>query len=380
MKKKICRYFDSLLQRINRLYVAIIIIITTGIGLLVTSCFISDSDIRNIAVGLGTGIITSALVTLYIEIINSKIERKKVLKYKRMILNPLYRATKNSYTYIIQNINEYKVREGMKGYFFLPLENTEEISDFFKNIKEINIEAVEDREKKKRLENMVDVPLVFYSELLSQYKGIPFESLLLDNIISQEEYDKLKYFSIVNDCGRCLNSLNGGNLSEQERYYARTQIMHGIIVLMNRIMDIFDFFAQMSASENKWIEEKMDYLWYDEIYTKSDEYIEKYIQEMSERAEAEAEYYDEHPELLEYTEESDEEILYKKVNTAIWAGDSKTIKECFPEIDKDNKEIQSELTWSLAKDVMRDRELRNLYYEKYGVKYKVRKEKRRRKK
>ena len=32
---------------------------------------------------------------------------------------------------------------------------------------------------------------------------------------------------------------------------------------------------------------------------------------------------------------------------------------------------------SVAKDVMKNRELRELYFQKYGVKYKVRKEKRR---
>lgn len=34
------------------------------------------------------------------------------------------------------------------------------------------------------------------------------------------------------------------------------------------------------------------------------------------------------------------------------------------------------LTWKLAKDVMKDKQLRRMYYEKYGEKYKVKKEKR----
>ena len=38
--------------------------------------------------------------------------------------------------------------------------------------------------------------------------------------------------------------------------------------------------------------------------------------------------------------------------------------------------IQSMLTWKLAKDVMKDKQLRRMYYEKYGEKYKVKKEKR----
>ena len=50
-----------------------------------------------------------------------------------------------------------------------------------------------------------------------------------------------------------------------------------------------------------------------------------------------------------------------------------TIKKCFPQIDKNDKQIQAELTWIVAKDVMKNRELRELYFQKYGVKYKVRK-------
>lgn len=376
IKKKICGWFSKLLQKLNRLYIAIIIIITIGGGLMVASCWVSNTDLKNIAVGLGTGVVTSALVTLYIDIINNRIERKRVLRYKRMLLNPLFRATKNLYIHIAQNVNEYRVREGLKGYFLLPVEDTKEISDFLNNIKEIRIEAIEDEIKRKRLEKMVDVPLTFYSEMLSQYQGIPFESLLLDNIISQEEYDKMKYFSTVNECGRCLNSINSGNLSAQEIFYTKLQIMHGMVILMNRIMKIFDFVSDMAIAENKWITEQLDYLWYYEIYVNSDEYIEKQIEEM----ESKAAYYSEHPELSdEFGEylESEEEQLHRKINTAIWAGDVNTIKECFSQIDKNNKQIQSELTWSLAKDVMKDKELRKLYYEKYGVKYKVRKGKKR---
>ena len=74
-------------------------------------------------------------------------------------------------------------------------------------------------------------------------------------------------------------------------------------------------------------------------------------------------------------EETEEDELHRKINEAIWAGNVDVIKECFPKIDKNNKQIQSELTWNIAKDVMKDKELRKMYLEKYGVKYKMRKEK-----
>ena len=85
----------------------------------------------------------------------------------------------------------------------------------------------------------------------------------------------------------------------------------------------------------------------------------------------------EYPEAFEDMEESEEDKLFEKINEAIWAGDVETIKKCFPQIDKNDKQIQAELTWTVAKDVMKNRELREIYFQKYGVKYKVRKEKRR---
>ena len=85
----------------------------------------------------------------------------------------------------------------------------------------------------------------------------------------------------------------------------------------------------------------------------------------------------EYPEAFEDMEESEEDKLFEKINEAIWDGDVETIKKCFPQIDKNDKQIQAELTWTVAKDVMKNRELRELYFQKYGVKYKVRKEKRR---
>ena len=51
------------------LYVAIIILLVVAIGGLVVSCWMpkSQDDVKSIIVGLCTGIITSALVTVYIE-------------------------------------------------------------------------------------------------------------------------------------------------------------------------------------------------------------------------------------------------------------------------------------------------------------------------
>ena len=113
-------------EKRNWNYVAIIAIIFGGAVVVYTSCWINDSDRRNIAVGIGTGIITSALVTLYLEIINAQIERKKLQKYKKMIFSPLCDSVRKLYIHIILNIDEYRVREEKKTLFFIPMKETKD--------------------------------------------------------------------------------------------------------------------------------------------------------------------------------------------------------------------------------------------------------------
>ena len=141
----------KLAEGLNKLYIAIAIMILLGVGLLVFSFWLSDADMKNIAVGLGTGVVTSSLVTLYIEFINSQIQRKKVIKYKKMLLNPLFNAIKSLYVQAILSVNEYRVREEKGNYLLLPMDDTKELSDFFNEMKEIDIGSVGDEKDRERL-------------------------------------------------------------------------------------------------------------------------------------------------------------------------------------------------------------------------------------
>lgn len=238
-------------------------------------------------------------------------------------------------------------------------------------MKEIDFNSIDSKDRKK-YDTLVGISITYFTEIVTQYERLPFESLIIENIITQDEYDQLKHFTMVNECKRCINILNSTNLVEQEEYKITIRLIYVMFMFINRLIRIFDFMSTKIERENKWIKSHLHDIYFNEIYVFSDEYI----QQCEERAEAEAEYYAEHPELIEEQEESEEDRLHRKISNAIWEGDVETIKECFPKIDKDNKEIQSELTWRIAKDVMKDKKLRKLYYQKYGIKYKMRREKR----
>ena len=308
---------------------------------------------------------------MYLELINSRLEKRKVERYKRMLLNPLTEAVDKLYVHIALSINEYRVREEIGNSLLLPMNDTKEATEFFSKMQEIDVNGLDSKEKTK-YDDLVSIPLTYFTEVVTQYERLPFERLVIDNIITQNEYDQLEHFTLLNECKRCISSLNRMNLEEPEYFKTTIKLMKVMFMFINRLIRTFDFMSTKIGIENKWIKSHLDDIYYNEIYLFSDEYIQQY----QERAEAEAEYYAEHPELIAEQEESEEDRLHRKVNEAIWAGDVETIKECFPKIDKNNKQIQSELTWSVAKDVMKDKELRRLYYQKYGIKYKLRREKR----
>lgn len=354
----------------NWLYSAIVIMISIGVGILISSYWIKDNDLKNITVGLGTGVVTSALVSLYIDSINRKIEKKKLNKYKNMILNPLYNAVKSLYIHIVLNINEYRVREDISGYVLLPMEETNTLADFFNELKGYEIESLSD-EKWKKIADMLSISEVQCREVISQLRGLPLDSLLFENLISHEEYERLKKFDIINVCMGNLSKISENDLSVKEEYALRIQLIHGMMLQMNRILMVFPDMAKRINCENDWIKKNLDDIYIYEVYPTTEEYAVQ----MMERMEAEAEYYAEHPEAMEPVEETEEEILHRRINTAIWAGDRETIKQYFPEIDRNNKQIQAELTWSVAKSVMKDKELREMYYKKYGKRYKLRKDK-----
>ena len=52
--------------------------------------------------------------------------------------------------------------------------------------------------EKKKLNNMCCIPEVFYKEFISQFEGLPLDSLLYENLISCKVYEKLKRFNMVN--------------------------------------------------------------------------------------------------------------------------------------------------------------------------------------
>mgnify|MGYP000523724668 CR=1 FL=1 len=102
--------------------------------------------------------------------------------------------------------------------------------------------------------------------------------------------------------------LSDNNMLDKDKYYTSVHLNHCMLLFMNRLARMFKFIEVQIEAENKWIKTHLDDIYYNEVYLFSDEYVEQW----AERAEAEAEYYAEHPEAFEDMEESEEDRLFEK--------------------------------------------------------------------
>lgn len=364
-KKYIRKLISKVKDRVNRLYLSISFIIIVGLIMLLLSFKVYNSEVQNVLIGLGTGIITSSLVALYIEVINNKLAKKRLQKFRMILFNPILNVVKTVYVDSAIRINEYIIKT-TESYNTIKLnEYTKEFKNFIIELRKKNIEEQNEEEKRDLLE-LLKLPMIYYRELINLYKQIPYESLIIDNIISKEEYDSLKVFSIVEVCQNQINKIDVNNIEKQENYIMKVELLGNIILLINKILKIFDFMQKYIELENTGIKDHLDEIYFYEVYSKSEEYIEQQIKNY----ESQMEYYEMHPEELPNEEDNE---LHREINEAIWQYDTEKIIELFPHINGDDVDVQNLLTWKLAKDVMKDKKLRKMYFDKFGVKYKVRK-------
>lgn len=118
--------------------------------------------------------------------------------------------------------------------------------------------------KRKKVEDMICISEVYCREVISQFRGLPLDSLLYENLISHEEYERLKKFDIINVCMRNLSKISENHLSKKEEYALRIQLIHGMMLQMNRILIVFPDMAKRINYENGWIKK----IWIIYIYMK----------------------------------------------------------------------------------------------------------------
>lgn len=292
IRKKIKKLMFNVKSKTNWLYFTIVAMFVIGVGMLGISFFISTADVKNVLVGLGTGTITSSLVTLGIEMSNNRIDMTRTKRVKKLLFNPIVESMKSVYNENAYRINRYTIKQ-KNDRPILPLYKGEAFKLFIDKLEGIELrECIE--EERDNLKELLDIPAICYKEFLTLYKAIPFESLLLENIISQQEYDELKNFELVERCVESLGQIDNSDLENQDKYIRKVDLLGNIQLLVNRMIMLLEYVEPEMEYNDEQLMIGFDNLYFNEVYSKSDEYMEK---ELDYQMHLEK-YYEEHPEEL----------------------------------------------------------------------------------
>lgn len=283
-----------------------LVIALAGIVFLALS-FFADSKWLNVLCGVGTGLLTSLIVSVIINIENDTRLKKKLAGDKRFILNDIVYYSKDVYIDIIYRINEYLIfQQQSTKYIFGVYDEFKPINDFCDSISNTDLSHISVDEK-TRFEQLLNIGSYRIDHLVSELKRLPKQEYYLSGLLTKEECAALTSNSL-ND--RYLEYAE--HISEFWNYEILDlkkclQFMKMTLYICTDVIRAIDYCKKSVKVAEENVKENLEQQYYDEIYSQSEEYWEQ----MAERHEGENEYWYNHPEEYAEKEKLEEEEANK---------------------------------------------------------------------
>ena len=282
------------------------VIIISGIILLIASLIMNgDSleDYANLMLGLGTGAISSLLVTILINVAADRRAAEERAIDRKIILNDIIYATKDAYCDIIYRLNEYIIfsKSDDKTMYKLYDDSKPFISffDYLKNIDYSNLSA----DEQKELNKLLNLGSYRIDRLVSELKHIPKQSYYLERLLTSEELNGLSSNLFIDKYSEYASHIKEFWDYEIIDYQKCLTMFKLTLSCCCQIISTLEECRKRVEIEENAISDEIAEIYFREVYSQSEEYIEQEI----EKAIAQQEYYDEHPELLEELEAQYEE-------------------------------------------------------------------------
>jgi len=335
-----------------------------GLVLIIISYFISDKETESIILSIGTGIFTSSLVSLFIDISNKHIIDSNNKIYFDIIFEPLFMSTKNLYLNFIYKINEYRLKQNYKSeYLLLPTKNMQEFVNFFIEI-EKQIDNTENIQKED-LSNLFNTNFFYYNSFFTCINSIAFENLYMNQIIDKELYNVFTYISsYANTCENDLLKIEFLKLTNQEEFKTKLKIMKLTLIILSKLINNFDTFEKEIYSINITVKNYCDEL-SNHYYEKSEDYIKNEISRNNDLAE----FYEQNTDKIPMIEKDISSHL-SEINDIIWKFDTDKILKLFDHIDSKDKDVKDLFDFPEVYLILKDdKKFKQAYKKKYGMDY-----------
>ncbi len=326
----------------------------------------------NIFAGIGTGILTSLIVSIIINEENKAREKRKRDEEKRYLLNNIIKVSLDVYEELLLEINRFILISDLKISLIYGLyDDFNEYYEFEEQIKKINLSTCS-VELKNALERLFYFRNYHYEHLIAELKEIPKNEYFLRGILTSQEcsnlisnYENEQYIKYALN----INEFWSEKIIDIEKciIFLRMQIY-----ISSKIIACFEYSKQKIKYIEGDIQEIMDQLYFDEIYSQSESYLEDQIA----LAEEEEQYYINHPkewealqkEIVESENETEEDRVLKHLAYCIYGFSQykgeKLIERLHPDSEAVVKFFKDK---KIRKALRKKRKLRKAIIEKFGI-------------
>ena len=347
-----------------------IFIFLFGVALVSISFLPLGNNWSNVCCGVGTGILTSLVVTVIINAENESREKRKIEKEKHFLLNDIILSSLDVYEDVTYRINEYITLEELNlaeqyGYY----NNFKQFNEFADYLKSIDIENLSECQQ-ERLNKLFNFGNYRIDCLVSNLKHLPRQEYFLRGILTQEEYHGLVSQTANDSYLNYVDHIDKFWRDEVLNLEKCIQFLRMTLYITTKVIATFDYALKKVKYIEDNIKENMNQLYFDEIYSQSDEYI----QNMIERAEAECEYYATHPEEAEELErffnKTEEDWILDELYNCLLGFDTYDASPILNKLDKNSQKVKDFFKQlQIQKALAKKRKIKKSVIKAYGKDY-----------
>ena len=324
----------------------------------------------NICCGIGSGVFTSILVTTIINAENQAREKQRLKKEKEFLLNDIILSSLDVYEDVIYRINEYiTLSELPMDCVYGLYADFKPFNVFADYLKTIDLNKFSKAEK-KRLQKLFNFRNYRIDRLISNLKHLPRQEYFLRGLLSQEEYQNL-VGNTANDAylsyAEHINKFWNDEILDLTKCI---QFLRMTIYISAKTISTFDYAINKAKAADAKTKEDIDRLYFEEVYSQSEEYILSQINAEIDKWN----YYAEHPEELEELERlynlTEEDLAIEELWGCISGFSVKNAADILEKLDKNSSKVKSFFSREdIRKMLRKKRRINSIIKAKYGRRY-----------
>lgn len=298
--------------------------------------------------GVGTGLLTSLVVSIAINYANDKRQEMKLLEDKKVVLGDIIETTIDVYEDVVSRINEYVMFSNSPPNSLYSFYNDfSPYNKFADYLKKLDIDKLSESEQ-SHLEKLFNIGNYRIDHLVAELKQFPKHDYYLRGLLTEDEFNKLTSNTANNQYMNYAEHINDFWNDGIINYEKCIFFLRLTLRICSKIIESIQYCQADVIKKEENIKNRLSERYYYEVYSLSDEYIE----EQQEKQQARDEYYANHPdEYHEEMEETEEDILLKPLYYAIcgWSADS--VNDVLDSLDRQNVNRETVLLFLARDDV-----------------------------